>query len=150
MKQNHVVLTVCGRCCRAPGSGEADAHYAHLIRMLLINSCMMCWESMNESEEIAHDSECFGLTALVPDLCPALLSLSVSGSASFSLKAAAPPTPTPPSSSLLHCSVHGPQRQIVACRDLMKQCWSINGNFCSLPHELWCMNLHQQRIVNLS
>lgn len=57
---------------------------------------MMFWESMNESEEIAHDSECFGLTALVPDLCPALLSLSVSGSASFSLKAAVPPTPTPP------------------------------------------------------
>lgn len=90
----------------------------------------MCRESMNESEEIANDSECFSLNALVPELCPALLSLSVSASASLSPKSYGPLLEqlprSPPHhhhhSSLLHCSVHGPQRQIVACGDLMKQC----------------------------
>lgn len=154
MKENDdVVWTFCWRCCGTTASGEAAVHYIHLIRMLLINSCMMCRESLNESEEIVHDSACFSLNSLVPDLCPASLSLSISASASLSPKAVVPPTPFPhhsPHSSLLHRSVHGPQRQIVACGDLMKQCRSINGNFCCLPHELWCMNLHQQRVMNLS
>lgn len=43
-----------------------------------------------------------------------------------------------------------PQLQTVPCRDLMKQGWSNNGNFCRLPHELWCTALCPQRIMILT
>lgn len=98
MKQNNVVLAFCWRCWGTTGTGEAALYYTRLIRMLLITSCMMCRESMNESEEIVHDSEFFSLNTLVSDLCPASLSLSVSASAFLSPKAVVPPTPAPPTS----------------------------------------------------
>lgn len=38
----------------------------------------------------------------------------------------------------LPLSVHRRLRRTVSCGDLMKQCWSNNGNFCRPPHKLWC------------
>lgn len=75
-----------------------------LIRMLLINSCMMCWKSMNESEEIVHDlvfqSQYFFLDlpglALAPRFC-LCISFPQSCSPSYPTHSLLPPLLSPPS-----------------------------------------------------